>query len=124
MCLGERGKKLALVKEFKIKKAKQEEISNFAKEVSGEVGGMDQEEPKPEISQNKENLEEGKQVQVQAPAPLPEIFEKPAVEIPVSKEVKAPEAILVPKQKEETVSKLIPVKKPGTIFSLSNLLIN
>ncbi len=33
MCLGERGKKLALVKEFKLKKAKQEQLIDFAKNI-------------------------------------------------------------------------------------------
>lgn len=41
MCLGEKGKKLALVKEFKIKKAKQEELAAFTKEVVGHDASPD-----------------------------------------------------------------------------------
>lgn len=41
MCLGERGKKLALVKEFKLKKAKQDELAAFTKDVVGQDASPD-----------------------------------------------------------------------------------
>ena len=124
MCLGERGKKMALVREFKIKKAKQEQLSSFAQEVAKEEGTTI-EELKEEVPVSTENPPE-EDKQIQPPAPLPENFVQQAVILPEkspSKDIKPPEAIIVPKQKEEEVHRLISGRKSGKIFSLCYQLI-
>ena len=79
MCLGEKGKRIALAKEFKLKKAKQERLSTFAKEVGEHEGEADHtiniEEESKEIVIEKEQENRGPQPEV---LPL-EVKEPPLV---------------------------------------------
>jgi len=105
-CLGERGKKMALNKEFKLRKAKKDQLSSFAKEVTGET--IVHEEPEPV----KEPVVEEKIVQPPQVTPVP----VPVVEAKAPEKEKADEVFTHPQSKapEKPKEKVVEEEKKET----------
>ena len=111
-CLGERGKKLALNREFKLKRAKQEQISSFAKRTTGEEIPLAEIEPVKEIVKKpiiEEQKVEAPQPQVKAPEKTDEVFSQPQSKAPA-----VTAAVEKPKEEEKKPeTKKLQVKNLG-----------
>lgn len=128
VCLGERGKKLALNREFKLKKAKQDQISSFAKEATGEEIPLAEIEPviekakKPVVEEVKQEKVEQKVAapQVKAPEKGDEVFSHPQSKVPAA----AAAAEKAKEEEKKPEAKKLQVKNLGKKnFSLTQIFI-